>query len=1135
MTLFHRVTTYLLRLCALSTIIFAGTSSLYAFPTDTYASKSVLAEGRWVKISVDETGMYCISDAELKRRGFADPSKVKVYGYGGQRISDILSQENYIDDLPQVQSEHTSKGLVFYGVGPASWSLVSSRWHHTLNPFSELGYYYLSDREMETRAIPEENSARKSVMAATTFIDRMYHEVDRTSLGFTGHLLLGEDLRRNPNLTLSFNLPGRVTGTPVWMKTTIVTKATSASTVVFTANGNNIEENVNTIAAASSKNYGRTATFTKTFTIDSDKLQLGIALNAPAAATAAYLDYVTINYTREMRMIDNLLQFRLTTTGGRLTSGNANTRVWDVTDPLDIRAMATLKENDNLYWINPYSGSRSYVAWSESASFLTPKYVETVTNQNLHDLSISPEMVIFTHSEWAAQAQRLADFHSQNDKMEVLVVTMDKVYNEFSSGTRDVNSMRKLLKMYYDRGLESGKPLRYALIMGRPTFDNRRLTDEIKNITYPLMPTWESDEGLVSTESYTTDDVFAFLEDNSGSRMGSDRLCIAVGRAPARSVGEARNFVDKVIAYSTESPKTGWKNHVMLIADDGDRGEHMNQTEKMVKNMMADPSGSNMTYSKIYVDAYDEIGGMSQEGYNLMHRYLDEGVMLWTYVGHAHQTMLGSEGLLNYADIDKLSLSHYPIFYGATCLYFEWDNHNECAGEALFNKEKGGFVAGISATRSVYIVENGTLNSLFGQEVFKRKADGTLSTIGEVYMNTKNCLTGNRTNTNKLRYVLMGDPAMRMATPQSTVSLELVDGQSTNVDEADFPAIMARQNVELRGTIYAPDGSAMTDFNGTIDVTLHDAEYSVTSQGRPSDDTEGEPVTFEMYGEKLFAGRGTVVNGDFTVKVPMPSEISDNYRPAMLNMYALSNDGTTEASGVSRNFYVYGFDETADADTKAPVINYAYLNHESFVPGATVNDSPMFIAKVTDDTGINLSTAGVGHQMTIQVDNRTVYNNVATYFTPSTDGTPSGTIAYPMSGLDNGNHTLTFRVWDTSGNSTSTQLDFFVAEGASPQMFDVYTDANPASTSANFFISHDRPNTDMTVTISVYNLMGRLVWTSTSTDRSDMFLTSPVNWNLLDMGGHRVPRGIYIYRATLSVPGSDKEESIGKRIAVTAP
>lgn len=161
----------------------------------------------------------------------------------------------------------------------------------------------------------------------------------------------------------------------------------------------------------------------------------------------------------------------------------------------------------------------------------------------------------------------------------------------------------------------------------------------------------------------------------------------------------------------------------------------------------------------------------------------------------------------------------------------------------------------------------------------------------------------------------------------------------------------------------------------------------------------------------------------------------------------------------------------------------------------------MFIASVKDDIGINLSTAGIGHQMTIQVDNRRVFNDVALYYTPSSDGTPGGTINYPMQTLEEGNHTLSFRVWDTSGNSASKELSFFVEPGASPQLFDVYTDANPATDLANFYLTHNRPDQEVTVTVSVYNLLGRLVWTSTSTDRSDMFSSAPISWDLRDMGG----------------------------------
>lgn len=1106
-----------------------------AFDTDAYASESVLTSGRWVKVSVAKSGLYCVTNEELRRYGFSDPSKVNVYGYGGQRISDALSRSQYIDDLPLLQSAHTDRGVVFYALGPEKWTASGLHFTHSLNPFSSYGYYYLSDREATARDIPAEGKAERGNSPVVTFTERMFHEVDLVSMGFTGHQLFGEDLRRNPNLTLNFQLPGRVEDTDVWMKVQAAAKAVASSTLSFTANGEPITGS-HTIPAASSKNYGRMGMVTKSFPLSGDRLALGISLTTTSTSTGAYLDFVDINYIRSLTLSSGYLEFSVLQRDVTLSGASASTMVWDVTDPLDIKAMNTLIEGEQMSWTNSYSGNRTYVAWNPTASLASPQYVEVVPNQNLHDPSIVPDMVIFTPGEWASQAQRLADFHANSaDSLRVAVVRMDEVYNEFSSGTRDVNSMRRLLKMYYDRGKSAGRPLRFALLFGRATFDNRLLTTEMKNLNHPMLPTWQTDEGLSESNSFTTDDIFSFLEDGSGVRMGSDILSIAVGRVPARSVQEARHFVDKLIEYSTSSPKGNWKNQVMIVADDGDSGEHMKQADRMYDNFTSHASGRNMAYTKVYVDAFPEIGGFSQGAYDKLHRTLDEGVVLWNYIGHASANQLGSEGILAYADIDKLTLSHYPVFYGATCLFFKWDNYAQCGGEALLRKSRGGIIGGISATRSVYIIENAHMSNNFGLEAFRRKSDGSLPTFGEAYQNAKNRLAGNRNNENKLRYVLLGDPAMRFVTPEATASLELVGGQSTDVEESDYPVIQARQRAVMQGSLYDNSGKLLSDFNGNMTVQLYDAEYSTTSEGRPSDDTDGEPITFEQQGDKLYQGTGTVEGGSFTLNISMPTEISDNFRPAMLNMYAVSSDGKSEAIGVSRNFYVYGFDESAEPDNVAPDIEYAYLNHETFEQGGTVNENPMFVASVKDDVGINLSTAGIGHQMTIQVDNRKVFSDVALYYTPAADGTPGGLVNYPLQTLEEGNHTLTFRVWDTSGNSASRDLSFFVEPGATPTLFDVYTDANPATDMANFYLTHNRPDQDVTVTVSVYNLMGRLVWSSTATERSDMFSSAPLSWDLRDMGGRRVPRGIYIYRATLSSPGSSREESVAKRIAVAAP
>ncbi|WP_301747595.1 hypothetical protein, partial [uncultured Duncaniella sp.] len=84
-------------------------ASAVAFSPDIYTGHSVLSRGRWVKLSVEQTGMHLIPIADIRAWGFDNPGNVRVYGYGGRRIPDRLSLENYIDDLPMVQSEMTPR------------------------------------------------------------------------------------------------------------------------------------------------------------------------------------------------------------------------------------------------------------------------------------------------------------------------------------------------------------------------------------------------------------------------------------------------------------------------------------------------------------------------------------------------------------------------------------------------------------------------------------------------------------------------------------------------------------------------------------------------------------------------------------------------------------------------------------------------------------------------------------------------------------------------------------------------------------------------------------------------------------------------------------------------------------------
>ena len=160
----------------------ANPLSLNALSLTTYSENSALSEGNWAKISIPKSGVYHISNTDLQKWGFSDPSKVNIYGYGGKRLPDALSSSTFIDDLPLVRVHRTDKGIVFYGQGPETWTTNEGNYIQSINPFSTEGYYFISDREpsqsSEIPVIGKDFSQSDLTNAITSFIESIYHEKD---------------------------------------------------------------------------------------------------------------------------------------------------------------------------------------------------------------------------------------------------------------------------------------------------------------------------------------------------------------------------------------------------------------------------------------------------------------------------------------------------------------------------------------------------------------------------------------------------------------------------------------------------------------------------------------------------------------------------------------------------------------------------------------------------------------------------------------------------------------------------------------------------------------------------------------------------------------------------------------------
>ena len=115
-----------------------------------YADHSVLASGTWAKIRVPETGVYHLSDAVIRQAGFSNPSRVKIYGYGGAMQPEVLTGDylQQTDDLKEVATCMVGGRRLFYGVGPVGWA-TNTITQRTRNPYSDYGYSFLTESDDE--------------------------------------------------------------------------------------------------------------------------------------------------------------------------------------------------------------------------------------------------------------------------------------------------------------------------------------------------------------------------------------------------------------------------------------------------------------------------------------------------------------------------------------------------------------------------------------------------------------------------------------------------------------------------------------------------------------------------------------------------------------------------------------------------------------------------------------------------------------------------------------------------------------------------------------------------------------------------------------------------------------------------
>lgn len=1104
------------------TVVFASSSSfifLLLFSLFSHAQSSVLATGEWYKIAITRTGVHKIDATFLKDAGIdinkLNPQNIRIFGNGGG----ILPQANnaprardLTENLIEVVGENDGKFdatdyILLYSESPHKilYNATNQQFTHQNNPYSDTTFIFLNISD--TKGLRIKNQALvSSENNIRTFDDFSFHELDQKNvvslggrdLGGSGREWYGESFGVSPDISFDLKTEGIIPNSSIKLTSAILGASFTTTKVSLKLNADSLigEQSLRPIGTGTYDLKGNENIQAFTAISNGKNIQrLTFSFNKNnQSSSVAYLNYFEVQTKRRLQFYEQQTLVRSIESLGNKTSNfiisqASNTqKIWDVTNPLLPENISLqLNNSEASFGTETQSKLKSFVLFSNT-NLLVPNSIQKVGNQNLQPTQ-TPDLLILTIKNWHEQAVRLAEFRRTNDGLSVVVVDIDQVYNEFASGSPDPTAIRDFGRFLWQK---NPTKLKYLLLFADASFDYKNIIQYASIETNLQIPTYESRESLNPVNSYASDDYFGFFEDNEGewleNNAGNHSMEIGVGRLPVKSEEEAKNVVDKLIYYArTQRTAGSWRRKISFVADDGDFNIHQQDADDISEVTLK--TTKDLIINKIYLDAFPQIatanGAISPEVNKALNKSVNEGALIINYSGHGGTDGWTEEKVLTREQIQTWrNLNNMPLFLTATCSFGRFDDPGNVSGaEMAMLSPKGAAIGLLTTTRPVYSNTNFLLNNAFYQAFAQKNTNPNLR-LGDIFRITKNNSLSGVFNRN---FSLLGDPSMQLAYPTEKIALTKINGTSP-----EKQTLKALSKVSLEGEIRnSANGLIKNNFNGKILVSVFDKPSEVSTLGQKTD-----KFKYKTYRNQLFEGLVEVKNGIFSVTFVVPKDINYQVGAGRVNFYAVSADSTLDATGSYNELMIGGSESNILSDTKAPKVQLS------------IDRNNLLVAQISDENGINISQAGVGHEMILTL-NDTLQIIANQYFT-STKDYMNGVLKYSFGKLPAGHYTVKLKVWDTYNNSTEEALKFIV-ETEKLKILNAYNYPNPVESSTNFYIEHNAENQDLTFTLAIFDSAGKQVFEKTETCYlCDKTLNlgmkiEPKNWTI----------GTYMYRISV--------------------
>ena len=1115
----------------------------------TYSHRSAMASGNWYKIGLPETGIYKLTYSDLSDLGVdvaqVDPRQIRMYHNGGGVLPEMNAEARH-DDLVEipiyVEGEADGKFdngdfILFYGRGPVCWKYDVSKtaYVHEQNPYDDFAYAFVVTGLGTGKRIAESGSPSSTAdEAVSQFLDRQVHELDESNLFRIGRTYYGDKIEPNGTKSFTFNFPNVVTSRPSMVKTALA--ARNVTPAFFDVMLDNVKKSTYNVSAATSVYvHGYNVGGWVSGNPSSETMRVTLKYNASGVSSVGYVDYIIVNAWRSLAFVGGQMQFRNPEAAinnkvyaFKLSNASQQMKVWDVTDPV---APSVVKGqlSGSVFSFNANGNANNEFVAFNGQSFCTAKMLGKVDNQNLHGIR-DVDFVIITYEGFMAQAERLKNLHNSIDPdLNIYITTPEAVYNEFSCGAKDVTAIRDFCRMLY---LDStpGRNIKYLLLLGDCSYDYKNRTGIVD-----FVPTYETVSSLYMLESFVTDDYFGFMDEMEGA-IGRSLADIGIGRFPVQTEEEAAHIVDKIERYVVKDQNTmqPWRNTITFFTDD--EGGFVASAEEMAA-MLPSVGGEGVVVDKIYLDAYKQVsdpgGEICPEVNAAINSRMEKGTLVLNYTGHGGEVQLAEEKILQRKDVDSWrNAPMYPLMITGTCEFSRFDDHLRTSlGEYAFLNQYGGMIAMFTTSR----VTHGDDNKRFNMGVYNnlfRIHGGEHYRLGDVYRMAKT--SGNEV---EKRYVFFGDPALRLVYPKWKVETLSINGRypgyvvdSIQVDNKTWQTypvyhdtISALQPVEIIGVVKDFNGNVATGFNGVVSVIVYDKEADLSTYG-----TSGGVINFKLRNSVIFNGKTDVKNGMFTMNFTVPRDISYRFGQGLINYYA--TDYEIDANGNCDSFIIGGFYDEAFEDLTPPEVRL-FIDDTLFVSGSITGQNPMLLAFVEDESGINTTGAGIGHDI-IATLNGPMKNSYClnSYFVSQIDEPGKGVITYKMQNLPDGDYTLTLKVWDIYNNSGTATVDFTVVNNSGMQIEGLFNAPNPVCDETHFVFDHNQVGNNMKVDIFIYDIMGRWVTTLSEVVSGSSTRIAPIRWDGRSAHGDVLRNGVYVYRVVATNDQGETATMVSKLV-----